>query len=532
MHTVILHCLDNIIRAMETVAEQKETEEKTSNKKQNKLTQVVILDSDAVVSSASESQESRRRWSAEILDYKVKEQNHNHNHNHMDSNSTVMDLHATKFAGVHKRKCGKYGAAIKDPIKKKKVWLGSFKTAQEASNAYLVKQSEFAAQLELLKANQDSTKTKSKSSASVQLRQKIPSSQLKSQGSNSTNTTNAAERSKTNGKNLFIREIRKDSFQEKQGTRRSSSDGCNINTVTTSSTKAKLSLHGIRRQKNGKYGAVIRDPIRLKQIWLGTFDTVEEASEAYFSYKSEFDKLCLLGNKENKPKSCDQIQHESPVGASLSLDTASVGRDKRRKTTHIVGVHKNKWGKYTSEITNPITKKKIWLGTFGTAEEASRAYQSKKLEFQKLVKAKQKQCTNNQTHFTGESSDQRIDSREKRQSVSMTRNLLGTSLNTAEEAFRAYHQSKEFDFQCSTKSGLQNNMPTDSSGGEKKQEGQVDEDLWMGHWIQLPGGSEVKFSLKLGLPIIDNYGSLLGKDEHVVFANGAPHNRGVHVATN
>lgn len=201
---------------METVAEQKETEEKTSNKKQNKLTQVVILDSDAVVSSASESQESRRRWSAEILDYKVKEQNHNHNHNHMDSNSTVMDLHATKFAGVHKRKCGKYGAAIKDPIKKKKVWLGSFKTAQEASNAYLVKQSEFAAQLELLKANQDSTKTKSKSSASVQLRQKIPSSQLKSQGSNSTNTTNAAERSKTNGKNLFIREIRKDSFQEKQ----------------------------------------------------------------------------------------------------------------------------------------------------------------------------------------------------------------------------------------------------------------------------------------------------------------------------
>lgn len=169
------------------------------------------MDSNAAVSSVSESQESRR-WSAEILDYKVKEQNHDH----MDSNSTVMDLHATKFAGVHKRKCGKYGAAIKDPIKKKKVWLGSFKTAQEASNAYLVKQSEFAAQLEPVKANQDSSKSKSSASATAQLMQKIPSSLLKPQGSNSTNTTSAAERSKANGKNPFIREIRKDPFQEKQ----------------------------------------------------------------------------------------------------------------------------------------------------------------------------------------------------------------------------------------------------------------------------------------------------------------------------
>ncbi|KAM3203738.1 hypothetical protein P3L10_031364 [Capsicum annuum] len=52
-------------------------------------------------------------------------------------------------------------------------------------------------------------------------------------------------------------------------------------------------------------------------------------------------------------------------------------------------VRKRKSGKFATEIRDPFSKKKIWLGTFNTAEEASEVYQSKKLEFQeKLNKAK------------------------------------------------------------------------------------------------------------------------------------------------
>lgn len=50
-----------------------------------------------------------------------------------------------RFAGVRRRKSGKYAAEIRDPSKKKNIWLGTFKTAEEASEAYLAKQREFKA---------------------------------------------------------------------------------------------------------------------------------------------------------------------------------------------------------------------------------------------------------------------------------------------------------------------------------------------------------------------------------------------------
>ncbi|KAK4715417.1 hypothetical protein R3W88_013755 [Solanum pinnatisectum] len=76
--------------------------------------------------------------------------------------------------------------------------------------------------------------------------------------------------------------------------------------ITSNKNCARLYPVGVQKRKGVKFVAEIRHPIDKKNIWLGTFTTVDEAFARYKSKKLEFEELIIAKNAKK-----DQISEKS-----------------------------------------------------------------------------------------------------------------------------------------------------------------------------------------------------------------------------
>ena len=105
----------------------------------------------------------------------------------------------------------------------------------------------------------------------------------------------------------------------------------------------------------------------------------DELSEKPYGHKRIVQEITLcVASRAKTPETYSSCDDSNIIG-----EKAPKKRKRVLSRTHnpYPGIRQRNWGKWAAEIRDPFQCKRLWLGTYNSAEDALKAYNSKKLEF-------------------------------------------------------------------------------------------------------------------------------------------------------
>ncbi|XP_074274842.1 uncharacterized protein LOC141598918 [Silene latifolia] len=286
-----------------------------------------------------------------------------------------------KYPGVRMRKWGKFASEIRHPLTGVRIWLGTFNTAEEAYDCYYMKKLEFDAYRNLHRLANNRPSVVAANCHHARIDGKLG----EFGGDNAGIESKLGEFTSKNGENAS-------KLGEIGGNGGESGEFGGDNAGIESKLGEFPTKNGENASKLGEIGGndgEFGGDNAGNESKLGEFPTKNgENASKLGGFGGNNGKLSEFGGNNDG--------NDGKVGEFGGDDGGGVGGMDVGKV--VVegggGVEKIKSGKWVARINYPDSSGRIWMGMFGTMEEAVVAYEKKKVEFEERFKSKESENGN------------------------------------------------------------------------------------------------------------------------------------------